>query len=64
MMRFSNNMDYIESNMEQFYDDDDNYGGFIKTVKTKQNNETRKDGRNKQDKQKLREAKRSWETQD
>ena len=64
MMRFSNNMDYIESDMEQFYDDDDNYGGFIKTVNTKQNNETRKDGRNKQDKQKLREAKRSWETQD
>lgn len=64
MMRFSNNMDYTESDMEQFYDDDDNYGGFIKTVNTKQNNETRKDGRNKQDKQKLREAKRSWETQD
>ena len=57
--QLSNNI--TEDCMETFYDDEDNYGGFVKTVNTKQSEGNRKDGKNKQDKQKLRTAKRSWE---
>ena len=59
-MRLSNS-NITEDYMETFYDDEENYGGFVKTVNTKKNEGTRKDGKDKQDKQKLRSAKRSWE---